>query len=50
MALMVRDDGGVIVPMFNDFIDATRGVGGFRPHPGGKFSDDFAPVEVWLEG
>ena len=50
MALMVRDDGGVIVPMFNDFIDATRGVGGYRPHPGGKFSDDFAPVEVWLEG
>ena len=22
-AMMVRDDGGLILPMFNDFIDAT---------------------------
>ena len=51
MALMVRDHGGVIVPMFNDFIDAIRSnVKGFKPHPGKKLGDDYGPAEVWLEG
>ena len=51
MALMVRDEGGAIVPMFNDFIDAVRSnVKGFKPHPAKKLGDDYAPAEVWLEG
>ena len=51
MAVMVRDEGGVIVPMFNDFVDAIRdNVKGFRPHPAKKLSNDYAPTEVWLEG
>ena len=51
MAVMVRDEGGVIVPMFNDFVDAIRdNVKGFRPHPAKKLSNDYAPMEVWLEG
>ena len=51
MAVMVRDEGGVIVPMFNDFIDAIRdNVKGFKPHPAKKLSNDLGPTEVWLEG
>ena len=51
MAVMVRDEGGLILPMFNDWVDAIRdNVKGYRPHPAGKFSNDYAPMEVWLEG
>ena len=51
MALMVRDEGGEIIPMFNDFIDAIRAdVKGYKPHPAKKLSNDYAPTEVWLEG
>lgn len=49
MAYMVRDDGGAIIPMFNDWIDATRGVGGYVKDPNLKLSNDYAPVEAWLE-
>lgn len=48
MALLVRDDGGAIIPMFNDWIDATRGVSGYKANANAKFSDDYAPLEVWL--
>lgn len=48
MAYMVRDDGGAIVPMFNDFIDATRGVGGYVKDSTAKMSNDYAPIEAWL--
>lgn len=48
MAVMVRDDGGAVIPMFNDWIDATRGVGGYVPDPNSKLSNDYAPVETWL--
>ena len=51
MALMVRDEGGEVIPMFNDFVDAIRtNVKGFKPHPAKKLSNDYAPTEVWLEG
>ena len=51
MALMVRDEGGEVIPMFNDFIDAVRSeVKGFKTHPAKKLSNDYAPTDVWLEG
>ena len=51
MALMVRDEGGEVIPMFNDFIDAIRSnVKGFKPHPSRTLSNDYAATEVWLEG
>ena len=51
MALMVRDEGGEVIPMFNDFIDAIRSnVKGFKPHPSRTLSNHYAPTEVWLEG
>ena len=51
MGMMVRDEGGAVIPMFNDFVDAIRSnVKGFKPHPNKKLGDDYGPAEVWLEG
>ena len=49
MALMVRDDGGLILPMFNDFIDAhTDQVQGWVSDPNYEMSGLAAPIRVWL--
>jgi peptide/nickel transport system substrate-binding protein len=49
-ALLVRDDGGLILPMFNDFIDAHREeVKGFIPDPNHETSNLRAAIRVWLE-
>jgi peptide/nickel transport system substrate-binding protein len=50
MAMMVRDDGGVIIPMFNDFIDATAtNVHGFVRDGAMELSNGLAPLRCWLE-
>ena len=49
MALMVRDDGGLILPMFNDFIDAhTDDVQGWVEDSNHETSNLMAPIRVWL--
>ncbi|MBU2888125.1 ABC transporter substrate-binding protein [Celeribacter halophilus] len=49
MALMVRNEGGVIIPMFNDFIDAVSDeVGGYIKDTSGPLSNYFAPIRCWL--
>ena len=49
MALMVRDEGGLILPMFNDFIDAhTEEVQGWVKDPNYEMSGLSAPIRVWL--
>jgi len=49
MALMVRDDGGLILPMFNDFIAAVSNkVGNYVHDAGGEMSNGFAPIRSWL--
>jgi peptide/nickel transport system substrate-binding protein len=49
MGTMVRDDGGLICPMFNDFIDAVSDkVGGYADDPNGSLMNDFALVDTWL--
>ncbi len=49
IALMVRDEGGVILPMFNDYIDAiTDDVQGYQKDSSGAFSNYFAPIRCWL--
>jgi peptide/nickel transport system substrate-binding protein len=49
MAVLVRDDGGLILPMFNDFIDArTDQVMGWVPDPNSEMSNLAAPIRVWL--
>ncbi|MFZ1682182.1 MAG: ABC transporter substrate-binding protein [Rhizobiaceae bacterium] len=49
-AMMVRDEGGLICPMFNDFIDASGPkVGGWENHPGGEMMNGYALAKCWLE-
>jgi peptide/nickel transport system substrate-binding protein len=49
MALMVRDEGGLILPMFNDFIDAHgENVMGWVKDGNHETSNLMAPVRVWL--
>jgi len=48
-AVMVRDEGGLILPMFNDFIDATGDkVGGWAADPNGGMMNDKALIKCWL--
>ncbi|MGO1118931.1 ABC transporter substrate-binding protein [Rhodovibrionaceae bacterium A322] len=50
MGTMVRDDGGLICPMFNDFIDAiSTDVGGYIRDPNGMMSNGYAPLRCWLK-
>jgi peptide/nickel transport system substrate-binding protein len=48
-ALLVRDEGGAIIPVFNDWVDAVSDrVGGFEPFPSGEMMAGLAPVACWL--
>ena len=50
MALMVRDEGGVILPMFNDFVNAAqKSVKGYVHDIGNDMSNGFVATRVWLE-
>jgi len=49
-ATMVRDDGGLILPMFNDFLDAHREeVKGWVADPNHETSNLRAATRVWLD-
>jgi peptide/nickel transport system substrate-binding protein len=49
-AMIVRDEGGLILPMFNDFIDATGPkVGGWAEHRSGEMMNGYALSRCWLE-
>jgi len=49
MAHIVRDEGGLILPMFNDFVDAVSNkVGGYDPDPNGELMNSFVGVKCWL--
>lgn len=49
-ALKVRDDGGLILPMFNDFLDARREeVQGWVRDPNHETSNLRAATRVWLQ-
>ena len=49
-AVLVRDEGGLILPMFNDFIDATGAdVGGWFADSNGGMMNDKALIKTWLE-
>jgi len=48
-AVMVRDEGGLILPMFNDFIDAiSDNVGGWFEDPNSGMMNDKALLKTWL--
>ena len=49
MARIVHDEGGLIAPMFNDFIDAHGpDVNGFEADPNGEMMGGIAGLKVWL--
>jgi peptide/nickel transport system substrate-binding protein len=49
MAKMVRDEGGLILPMFNDFVEAVRDeVQGWEQDPNGELMNGRAHVKCWL--
>lgn len=48
MGLMVRDEGGTIAPMFNDFIDAHNDqVAGWESNPAAEMMAGQAPLMMW---
>jgi len=50
MAVMVRDEGGLILPMFNQFIDATGAkVSGWVDDPPQALMNGYALAKCWLE-
>jgi peptide/nickel transport system substrate-binding protein len=50
MAVIVRDEGGLILPMFNQFIDATGPkVGGWVDDPHQELMNGYALAKCWLE-
>jgi peptide/nickel transport system substrate-binding protein len=49
MAMIMRDEGGLAIPFFNDFIDATTDkVGGYEKHPAAELMDGYALAECWV--
>ena len=49
MGTIIRDDGGLILPMFNDFIAGVSDkVGGYEDDPNGELMDGFALAKTWL--
>ena len=48
MSYMVRDEGGLIMPMFNNFLDArTDAIAGWVSNPNGDMMNDLAAVKCW---
>ncbi|WP_315928502.1 ABC transporter substrate-binding protein [Mesorhizobium sp. SP-1A] len=51
MAMMVRDEGGLILPVFNDFLNASSSrLKGFVHDIGNDLSNGRLASRVWLEG
>ena len=49
MAMMLRDEGGLILPMFNDFISGVASnVGGWVADPTGEMMGNKANIKCWL--
>jgi peptide/nickel transport system substrate-binding protein len=49
MAMIMRDEGGLAIPFFNDFIDAANDkVGGYEKHPAAELMDGYALSECWV--
>ncbi|MEI4487839.1 ABC transporter substrate-binding protein [Frigidibacter sp. MR17.14] len=49
MAMLVRDDGGLILPMFNDFISAnSKDLMGWLDDPNQDFMNGYAPHKCWF--
>lgn len=50
MALMVRDEGGLILPVFNDYLNAaSKSMKGFVNDIGNDLSNGYLASRVWLD-
>jgi len=50
IAQVIHNDGGAIIPMFNNIVDATGPkLGGYVKNPNGGLMDGLAAIECWLE-
>ncbi|TMM51833.1 ABC transporter substrate-binding protein [Sulfitobacter sabulilitoris] len=50
MGRMLRDEGGLILPMFNDFVDGvSTDVGGWTEDPNSELMNNKAPIKCWLK-
>jgi peptide/nickel transport system substrate-binding protein len=50
MSVMLRDDGGLILPMFNNFIEGVSDkVDGWVEDPNGGMMNSYAPIKTWLK-
>ena len=52
MGMILRDEGGLICPMFNDFLDATsdRIAGWVEGTAGYALMNSYAPMRMWVTG
>jgi len=49
MAHILRDEGGLILPMFNDFVSGVSdGIAGWIEDPNGELMNGRAQVKCWL--
>src|SRR5690606_832452 len=49
MGVIVYDEGGLLLPMFNDFLDArTDAVAGWESNPNGDMMNDQAAIKCWM--
>ncbi|SFE93027.1 peptide/nickel transport system substrate-binding protein [Sulfitobacter brevis] len=50
MAQMLREEGGVILPMFNDFVaGVSNDIGGWTNDPNGPVMNNLSHVKCWLK-
>ncbi|UWQ14285.1 twin-arginine translocation signal domain-containing protein [Aliiroseovarius sp. M344] len=50
MGHLVRDESGLICPMFNDFVDGvSTQVQGYKDDPNGLLMYNWAPIKCWLD-
>ena len=48
-AMILHNEGGLVCPMFNDFIDAhSDGVAGWAETPGFSLMNYYAPIKMWV--
>jgi peptide/nickel transport system substrate-binding protein len=51
MGTLVSEEGGLICPMFNNFIDATSDkIAGWGPSKGFDLMNFYAPLKMWVTG
>lgn len=50
MGVELRDEGGLILPMFNDFVDGVaNNVGGWVGDPNDQMMNNMASIKCWIE-